>query len=148
MMIGASPTAAKGGGTTTTDVEEVVTMAEDFGEAEEGEDPLVNIMMTMAIEVEGEMVVEIVTEMTTNLNEVVEVVEVMEGAETITTTTMTTAHKDRARGEDLAWDAGGEEEGRTAVGVAVVVDDPTKEEVEEDMITETMEVLAEVGGEE
>lgn len=147
MMTGAPPRllAAEGVATMiTTDVEEgeVATMVVvDFAEEAEGEAPLVISTMTMmAIEEEGEMVVEeeIVTETTTSTSE-----EEGEGEEagvvaveiTITTTT-TTDLRDRAREVDLEWDVVGEveEEAYMAV-VGVVVDGHTKEEeVEEDMI--------------
>lgn len=147
MMTGAPPRllAAEGVATMiTTDVEEgeVATMVVvDFAEEAEGEAPLViSTMTTMAIEEEGETVVEeeIVTETTTSTSE-----EEGEGEEagvvaveiTITTTT-TTDLRDRAREVDLEWDVvgEGEEEAYMAV-VGVVVDGHTKEEeVEEDMI--------------
>ena len=140
MMTGAPPRllAAEGVATMiTTDVEEgeVATMVVvDFAEEAVGEAPLViSTMTTMAIEEEGEMVVEeeIVTETTTSTSE-----EEGEGEEagvvaveiTITTTT-TTDLRDRAREVDLEWDVVGEveEEAYMAV-VGVAVDGHTKEE--------------------
>lgn len=115
------------------------TMAQDFVEEAEGADPLVNTMMTIITEV-GEMVVEIVTEMTTNLN--VEKEGVVGVAETITVTTMTTDLRDRVREADLEWDVEEGEEVHTDV-VGVVADGRTKEE--DTIIVET--TGAEVVGE-
>ena len=149
MMTGAPPRLLVAEGVVTmitTDVEEgevatMVVVVVDFAEEAEVEVPLViSTMTTMAIEEEGETVVEeeIVTETTTSTSE-----EEGEGEEagvvaaeiTITTTT-TTDLRDRAREVDLEWDVvgEGEEEAYMAV-VGVAVDGHTKEEeVEEDMI--------------
>lgn len=76
----------------TIDVVEGEITVEDFVEEVEGEDPLVNTMTMIIIEV-GEMVEEIVTEMTTSLN--VEEEGVAGVVETIMTMT-TTDLRDRA----------------------------------------------------